>query len=118
MAAGGAAVHRGSRLRRKGNKLEMKEVEILTKIRIKDNGEILTETAAGTPDHESDEAAGYTIESDDDLEVTEAEEERYAVASDLADVCDYLSDSEVIKIRLFIQKAQARKERGEERAWE
>lgn len=90
----------------------MKEVEVLTKIKIKDDGEILVESmqAAGAPDYESDEAAGVTIESDDD---PEEEEERYAVASDLANVCDYLSDSEVIKIRLIIQKAQERKERGE-----
>ncbi len=46
-------------------------------------------------------------------EMTEAEADRYAVASDLANVCEYLEDSEVIKIRLIVNKAQARKEREE-----
>ncbi len=46
-------------------------------------------------------------------EITEDEAERYAAASDLANVCEYLEDSEVIKIKLIIQKAQARKERAE-----
>ena len=46
-------------------------------------------------------------------EITEDEAERYAAASDLANVCEYLEDSEVIKIKLIIQKAQARKEREE-----
>ena len=45
--------------------------------------------------------------------MTEDEAERYAAASDLANVCEYLEDSEVIKIKLIIQKAQARKERAE-----
>lgn len=46
-------------------------------------------------------------------EMTEKEVDRYAVASDLANVCEYLEDSEVIKIRLIVSKAQARKEREE-----
>ena len=46
-------------------------------------------------------------------EMTEAEADRYAVASDLANVCEYLEDSEVIKIRLIVNKAQALKEREE-----
>lgn len=46
-------------------------------------------------------------------EMTEDEAERYAAASDLANVCEYLEESEVIKIKLIIQKAQARKERAE-----
>lgn len=91
----------------------MRETEIT--IRIRDNGEVSTEVKgeAGTQDYESAAAAGYTIYSDDDPEETEAEAERYAVASDLADVCDYLEESEVIKIRLIVQKAQARRERQE-----
>lgn len=89
----------------------MKETEIT--IRIKESGEVSTEVKqeAGAQDCESAAAAGCTIYSDDDTEVPEAEAERYAVASDLADVCDYLEESEVIKIRLIIQKAQARRER-------
>ena len=46
-------------------------------------------------------------------EVTQEEEQRFAVASDLANVCEYLEDSEVIKIRLIVNKAQARKDRTE-----
>lgn len=44
---------------------------------------------------------------------TEEEQQRFAVASDLANVCEYLEDSEVIKIRLIVQKCEARKERDE-----
>lgn len=95
----------------------MKEIEVTTKIIVKEEGEILAEVkqAADPPDNESREAAGYTIYSGGE-EITETEAERYAVASDLANVCDYLEESEVIKLKLIIQKAQARKERaGRER---
>ncbi|MCM1217237.1 MAG: hypothetical protein NC548_22280 [Lachnospiraceae bacterium] len=83
-------------------------------ITIKQDGQ----TVAGlgvekTPDNEGGAAAGYKIYSDDDKDITEGEAERYAAASDLANVCEYLEDSEVIKIKLIIQKAQARKERAE-----
>ena len=44
---------------------------------------------------------------------TQEEAERYKVASDLATVCDYLEDSEIIKIRLIISKCEARKENAE-----
>lgn len=85
---------------------------------IKEDGEIVREVNkhASTiiPDNESDAAAGHTVYSDSDKELTEDEAERYAVASDLANICDYLEDSEVIKIKLIIQKAQARKERAEQ----
>lgn len=91
----------------------MKEIEVTTKVIVKEDGEIVAEVkqAAGEPDRESDAAAGYTIYGDD--EPTEGEAERYAVASDLANVCEYLEDSEVIKVKLIINKAQARKERAE-----
>jgi len=92
-----------------------KEIEVTTKITIKEDGKITAEVgqAWDAPDNESSTAAGYTIYSDDDREMTEGESERCAAASDLANVCEYLEDSEVIKIRLIIQKAQARKERAE-----
>lgn len=44
---------------------------------------------------------------------TPEEAERYKVASDLATVCDYLEDSEIIKIRLIVDKCQKRKEKEE-----
>lgn len=44
---------------------------------------------------------------------TPEEAERYKVASDLATVCDYLEDSEIIKIRLIVSKCEARKESAE-----
>ncbi len=82
-------------------------------ITIKQDGQIVAGLGTGSdaPENESNTAAGYIIHSDEDI--TEEEEERYAVASDLANVCEYLEDSEVIKIRLIIQKAQMRKERAE-----
>lgn len=93
----------------------MKEIEVTTKITVKEDGEILAEVkqAADTPDNESNAAAGYIIHSDNDKDITEGEAERYAITSDLANVCEYLEDSEVIKIKLIIQKAQARKGREE-----
>lgn len=97
----------------------MKEIEAAITIKIKEDGETLTEInraasiPVNVPDNEEKAAAGYTIYSDDDKELTEGEAERYAVASDLANVCEYLEDSEVIKIKLVIQKARARKERAE-----
>lgn len=89
----------------------MKEVQVTTAIIIKEDGEVITEVkqAAGAPDHEDKAAAGGTAQT----ELTEDEAQRYAVASDLANVCEYLEDSEVIKIRLIVSKAQARKERAE-----
>ncbi len=88
----------------------MKEIEVTTKITVKEDGEILAEVkqAAETPDA----AAGRAIYPNNGEDITEGEAERYAVASDLANVCEYLEDSEVIKIKLIIQKAQARAERG------
>lgn len=83
-------------------------------ITIKQDGQKVAGLGIGekTPDNESDAVAGRIIRSDNE-EITESEAERYAVASDLANVCEYLEDSEVIKIKLIIQKAQARKERAE-----
>lgn len=51
---------------------------------------------------------------DEEQTFTEEQADRYAIASRLATVCEYLEDSEVIKIRLIIQKCEARKERGKE----
>lgn len=90
----------------------MKEIQITTTITVKADGEVLAETkqAAGAPDNESSAAAGDTVYSATE-EVTEEQAERYAVASDLAEVCDYLTESEVIKIRLIISKAMERAQR-------
>lgn len=96
----------------------MNEINVTINLTIKEDGEILTEmnrhASVSVPVNESDAVAGHTVYSDNDKELTEDEAERYAVASDLANICDYLEDSEVIKIKLIIQKAQARKERAEQ----
>lgn len=95
----------------------MKEIQAAITITIKEDGETTAEVkrAASIPisklDNESSMAAGYIVHSDD--EISEDEAERYAIVSELANVCDYLEDSEVIKIKLIIQKAQVRKERSE-----
>lgn len=79
------------------------ETEI--KITIRQDGKTVAEMGAGQ---------GETNENGSgNGEMTQEEAERYALASDLANVCEYLEDSEVIKIRLLVSKAQARKERGE-----
>lgn len=60
---------------------------------------------------EEENHPGYHIYSDDD-ETTEEEAERQAVASDLANVCEYLEEKDVIAIKLIIQRARKRKERA------
>lgn len=73
------------------------------------------QTVAGmtTGEETQENRAAENADFSEREEMTEDEAERYAVASDLANVCEYLEDSEVIKIRLIVSKAQARKERGE-----
>lgn len=84
----------------------MKETQII--VTIKENGETTASMTAGEVERQ-EAAAGV----DEYEEITEQESERYAVASDLANICEYLEDSEVIKIRLIINKAEKRKERTE-----
>lgn len=80
-------------------------------ITIEQDGKTAAETTAGEETPENRRAA--ITDFSEIGEMTEAEADRYAVASDLANVCEYLEDSEVIKIRLIVNKAQARKEREE-----
>lgn len=57
----------------------------------------------------------HTVEdasTDEEPQFTPEEAERYKVASDLATACDYLEDSEIIKIRLIISKCEARREKA------
>lgn len=50
---------------------------------------------------------------DEERTFTKEQSDRYEIASDLATVCEYLEDSEIIKIQLIISKCKARKERTE-----
>lgn len=63
---------------------------------------------------EEESYPGYHIYSDDDEEITEEEAERQAAVSDLADICEYLEEKDVIAIKLIIQRARKRKERAGE----
>ncbi len=57
-----------------------------------------------------DMAAGEAEEEDRQQEGSAVDEdERDALVSDLANCCEYLEESEVIKIRLIVSKAQKRK---------
>ncbi len=91
----------------------MKEFQITTTITVKENGETIVESkqAAGGPDNASEAAAG--IYSSDNTQIAEEDAERYNLVSDLANICEYLTDSETIKIRLIINKAQERKSKKE-----
>lgn len=91
----------------------MKETQIT--ITIKEGGEatVIQNIATGQAETPENELAAVVGEFDSGAPMSESEAQRYAVASDLANVCEYLEDSEVIKIRLIISKAQARKERIE-----
>jgi|O1105metagenome_2_1110794.scaffolds.fasta_scaffold01897_18 hypothetical protein len=80
-------------------------------ITIEQDGQTVEGLATGEETREN--RAAENADFSESGEMTEAEAERYAAASDLANVCEYLEDSEVIKIKLIIQKAQARKEREE-----
>ena len=50
---------------------------------------------------------------DEERTFTKEQSNRYEIASDLATVCEYLEDSEIIKIRLIVSKCKARKDRAE-----
>nr|DAS20902.1 MAG TPA: hypothetical protein [Caudoviricetes sp.] len=50
---------------------------------------------------------------DEERTFTKEQSDRYEIASDLATVCEYLEDSEIIKIRLIVSKCKARKDRVE-----
>lgn len=84
----------------------MNEIEVTVNINL--NGEKIAGITTG------ERTAEMLPPGDAGREVTREEEQRFAVASDLANVCEYLEESEVIKIRLIISKAQARKERAED----
>lgn len=45
-------------------------------------------------------------------DLTEEEAERFEIASDLANVCEYLEENEVIQLKLLVAKCKARKERA------
>ena len=45
-------------------------------------------------------------------DLTEEEAERFEIASDLANVCEYLEENEVIQLKLLVAKCKARKERS------
>ncbi len=88
-----------------GRRNKVNEIEVTVNINL--NGEKVAGITTG-------EQAAETLQPGDvGREVTQEEEQRFAVASDLANVCEYLEDSEVIKIRLIVNKAQARKDRAE-----
>ncbi len=63
-------------------------------ITIEQDGKTAAETTAGEETPENREQRSRIFRN---REMTEAEADRYAVASDLANVCEYLEDSEVIK---------------------
>ncbi len=50
---------------------------------------------------------------DEERTFTKEQSDRYEIASDLATVCEYLEDSEIIKIQLIVSKCKARKDRAE-----
>lgn len=83
----------------------MQETQITITVRSDGNSETPCVTVNNAQQVQQDEEiANYTPE----------EQERFAVTSDLANVCEYLEESEVIKIKLIIQKCNARKERQEQ----
>lgn len=45
-------------------------------------------------------------------ELTQEEAERFETASDMANYCEYLEESELIQLKLLVAKCKARKERS------
>lgn len=82
----------------------MNGIEVTVNINL--NGEKVAGITTG------EQAAETLPPGDVGREVTQEEEQRFAVASDLANVCEYLEDSEVIKIRLIVNKSLPSRERG------
>lgn len=85
----------------------MNGIEVTVNINL--NGEKVAGITTG------EQAAETLPPGDVGREVTQEEEQRFAVASDLANVCEYLEDSEVIKIRLIVNKAQGKEGQSRER---
>lgn len=89
----------------------MQEIQVTTVITVKENGENESDVTkhVGTEDKEETEdrtmAAGQIT-----AEISKENAERYAVVSNLATVCEYLTDSEIIKIKLIIKRAETRKD--------
>lgn len=84
-----------------------------TTITVKEGGEVITETKQVSGTHDNVHDSVVTAGQNEITDISEQEAECYAIASDLANVCEYLNDAEVIKIRLIIQKAEARRQREE-----
>lgn len=91
----------------------MRETQITITIKEDGAATVIQNMAAGQTETPENELAAVVGEIDSGAPMSESEAERFAVASDLANVCEYLEDSEVIKIRLIVSKAQARKEKIE-----
>lgn len=95
----------------------MQEIQVTTTVTVKENGKIKSEITkhVGVEDKKETEnsavAAGQPM-----AEISKENVERYAVATDLANVCEYLEDSEIIKIKLIINKAEKRKRSVEDEA--
>lgn len=45
--------------------------------------------------------------------ITKEQNERYNLASDLANVCEYMDDADVMKIKVIVDKCNTRKKKGE-----
>ena len=82
----------------------MNGIEVTVNINL--NGEKVAGITTG------EQAAETLPPGDVGREVTQEEEQRFAVASDLANVCEYLEDSEVIKIRLIVNKASFKRKQA------
>ena len=79
-------------------------------ITIEEDGKVEAQLGIGT----DEKTQRQTIEPEtEEVEITAEEKERLDLVSDLANCCEYLEDSEVIKIRLIIAKCQKRKETEE-----
>lgn len=79
-------------------------------ITIEEDGKVEAQLGIGTDEKAQQQTIKPEIE---EVEITAEEKERLDLASDLANCCEYLEDSEVIKIRLIIAKCQKRKEAEE-----
>ncbi len=84
----------------------MLKIQVETTITVKDDRDIAAEVTKRT-DTTSD--AVQSAAGQGETKMSKEDEERYAVASGIANVCEYLTDGELIKIKLIIKKADERK---------
>ncbi len=84
-------------------------MKVKVEIEIENDGDKQKIVSAGIEQDPEDNETDDGIEQIEEQEVTPEDAERYAAVSDLANCCEYMDDSELIKVKLIVQKCMKRK---------